>query len=337
MLMQKPSLTSSCLLLPGAQLWSEDAAMMRLTTRLMGAFAQAGLAAEPLDPVLAALRWGQGEWRIAHAMGCTDPYAAVVAARAERQHSHAFAMNPSRARLIEALALVHEGCLNAAARTLALIRGQEDSGPFLALCNLADAMVVARLGGSSTECGTYLDAARRALGPRPFTRALASFLVPTSLADRRVVKQARLAAFASVQAREPARAAAWTLRPFLLEITAEDLASAPVMDPWELLTWQPTVEPDATAVDTLPVVLIESRPDPAAHVRGVLTRRELEVARLVAEGMTNHQIATALGISRWTVVNHVRRVMNKLGVSSRVEVAVRLLSEVTPSSGSAQP
>lgn len=53
----------------------------------------------------------------------------------------------------------------------------------------------------------------------------------------------------------------------------------------------------------------------------VLTPRQLQVALLVAEGMTNRQVAHQLGIAEWTVVNHVRHVMRKLRCGSRVQVA----------------
>ena len=52
-----------------------------------------------------------------------------------------------------------------------------------------------------------------------------------------------------------------------------------------------------------------------------LTSRQLQIAELVAKGMTNRQIARNLGLSEWTVVNHLRRVMNKLECPSRVHVA----------------
>ncbi|MGW3414078.1 helix-turn-helix transcriptional regulator [Streptomyces sp. NPDC000888] len=52
-----------------------------------------------------------------------------------------------------------------------------------------------------------------------------------------------------------------------------------------------------------------------------LTPRQLQVALLVADGMTNRQIAQQLDIAEWTVVNHVRHVMRKLGCASRVQVA----------------
>jgi DNA-binding CsgD family transcriptional regulator len=53
----------------------------------------------------------------------------------------------------------------------------------------------------------------------------------------------------------------------------------------------------------------------------MLTPREAEVAVLVATGVTNRQVANRLHISEWTVINHMRRVMQKLGCSSRTQVA----------------
>jgi non-specific serine/threonine protein kinase len=53
-----------------------------------------------------------------------------------------------------------------------------------------------------------------------------------------------------------------------------------------------------------------------------LTRREHEVAALVAGGLTNRQIAAALVISERTAVNHVEHILTKLGFSSRVQVGV---------------
>ncbi|MER0247096.1 helix-turn-helix transcriptional regulator, partial [Streptomyces sp. HSW2009] len=51
-----------------------------------------------------------------------------------------------------------------------------------------------------------------------------------------------------------------------------------------------------------------------------LTPRQHQIAELVAEGMTNRQIARSLELSEWTVVNHLRQVMNKLECPSRVHV-----------------
>lgn len=52
-----------------------------------------------------------------------------------------------------------------------------------------------------------------------------------------------------------------------------------------------------------------------------LTPRELEVARLVAQGLTNRQLAVRLGISERTAENHLDHIFSKLGVTSRAQVA----------------
>src|SRR5262249_50260726 len=53
-----------------------------------------------------------------------------------------------------------------------------------------------------------------------------------------------------------------------------------------------------------------------------LTRREMEVAGLVAPGLTNPQIAHTLLLSRRTVGRHIEHIFAKLGVQARAEVAV---------------
>ena len=61
-------------------------------------------------------------------------------------------------------------------------------------------------------------------------------------------------------------------------------------------------------------------------VGGPLAKRELEVGRLVAEGLSNKQIATRLSISDRTVAAHVSNIMNKLGLNSRPQIAVWMTS-----------
>lgn len=60
------------------------------------------------------------------------------------------------------------------------------------------------------------------------------------------------------------------------------------------------------------------------HRRGApvdpLTRRELDVLRLLVRGNTNRQIAGLLGLSMRTVENHRANLMGKLGLESRVEL-----------------
>ena len=54
---------------------------------------------------------------------------------------------------------------------------------------------------------------------------------------------------------------------------------------------------------------------------GPLSRRELEVAGLVADGATNAQVAARLFISERTVESHLASIFNKLGVDTRLQVA----------------
>nr|BFE84368.1 hypothetical protein GCM10020093_069690 [Planobispora longispora] len=52
-----------------------------------------------------------------------------------------------------------------------------------------------------------------------------------------------------------------------------------------------------------------------------LGRRQAEVARLVAEGLSNRQIGERLFISEHTVDSHIRAIMNKLGFNTRAQIA----------------
>jgi predicted ATPase/DNA-binding SARP family transcriptional activator/DNA-binding CsgD family transcriptional regulator len=58
-----------------------------------------------------------------------------------------------------------------------------------------------------------------------------------------------------------------------------------------------------------------------------LTRREREVAALVAQGLTNRQIASDLHLSERTIGNHVSRILRKLGLASRAQIAAWVTAE----------
>jgi DNA-binding NarL/FixJ family response regulator len=64
-----------------------------------------------------------------------------------------------------------------------------------------------------------------------------------------------------------------------------------------------------------------ARPAANAKELGLLGKREADVARLVAEGLSNKQIGAKLFISERTVDSHVRNILNKLGFNSRAQIA----------------
>ena len=79
--------------------------------------------------------------------------------------------------------------------------------------------------------------------------------------------------------------------------------------------------------DPAPPPATPAAPRRAAVRPGGLTRREAQVADLVAAGRTNRQIARALTISEKTVEVHVHNVIAKLGAQSRTEVATWVVAE----------
>ena len=63
-------------------------------------------------------------------------------------------------------------------------------------------------------------------------------------------------------------------------------------------------------------------PPPDTRPLELLSDREIEVLRLIADGMENAEIADALNISPRTAKNHVSNILAKLGLPSRVQAAV---------------
>jgi two-component system nitrate/nitrite response regulator NarL len=68
------------------------------------------------------------------------------------------------------------------------------------------------------------------------------------------------------------------------------------------------------------------------HANGgsLLSAREIDVVRCVAEGLTNREIALRLKLTEHTVKNYLFRIFDKLGVSSRVEVVLYALGNGGP-------
>jgi non-specific serine/threonine protein kinase len=68
----------------------------------------------------------------------------------------------------------------------------------------------------------------------------------------------------------------------------------------------------------------ESPPTPGAQHGStrLLTPRQQEVAMLVAQGLTNHQIAERLVVTERAVAAHIEHILDRLGMSSRTQIAV---------------
>ena len=88
----------------------------------------------------------------------------------------------------------------------------------------------------------------------------------------------------------------------------------------------------AEAIDTLrrmaaqpaPAVL-KAVPPPAVRAFSTLSDRELEVVRLVAEGLSNKEISGRLKLSDKTVKNHISHVLAKMNLTARTQVAVHAI------------
>jgi DNA-binding NarL/FixJ family response regulator len=75
-------------------------------------------------------------------------------------------------------------------------------------------------------------------------------------------------------------------------------------------------KPARARADALAARLDTARPVAPAYPAGLSTR-EVDVLRLVAQGLTNQQVAERLYLSPRTVEQHLRSIYNKLGVSTR--------------------
>jgi two-component system NarL family response regulator len=68
--------------------------------------------------------------------------------------------------------------------------------------------------------------------------------------------------------------------------------------------------------------LSQGEPDLGASQTAELSPRQLEVLRLIARGMENSEIAAELEISPRTAKNHVSSILEKLGLSNRIQAAI---------------
>jgi DNA-binding NarL/FixJ family response regulator len=64
---------------------------------------------------------------------------------------------------------------------------------------------------------------------------------------------------------------------------------------------------------------------PSAALRDPLTRREIEILRMLAGGFSNKEIARALGTAEGTVKNHTSSIFGKLGVRDRIRAVLKAI------------
>ncbi|MDE3075193.1 MAG: helix-turn-helix transcriptional regulator [Chloroflexota bacterium] len=87
-----------------------------------------------------------------------------------------------------------------------------------------------------------------------------------------------------------------------------------------------TVDFDAAHELGEPMIVVRLPVRPAPHpIFESLSRRELEVAELISEGLPNKDIAGRLCISLGTVKDHVHHILEKTGLASRTEIAAAFL------------
>jgi LuxR family transcriptional regulator, maltose regulon positive regulatory protein len=83
----------------------------------------------------------------------------------------------------------------------------------------------------------------------------------------------------------------------------------------QLLAAYPVAEPEQVTSSQLR--------DPESEMVEPLSERELEVLQLIAEGLTNQEVATRLYLSQHTVKVHTRNIFAKLAVKNRTQAVAR--------------
>ncbi len=87
--------------------------------------------------------------------------------------------------------------------------------------------------------------------------------------------------------------------------------------------------------DILKYVRDKINPSKGGEIFSELTPRETEIVRLIAEGLSNQQIAERLFLSNGTVRNHISTILEKTGLEHRTQIAVMWLRSKQKESGSA--
>lgn len=89
---------------------------------------------------------------------------------------------------------------------------------------------------------------------------------------------------------------------------------------------------DPAVTQTVLTWLRQTRPQAAADPLARLTTRERRVLPLIADGLTNREIAHRLSVSEHTVKTHVSNILRKLGLPRRIDAAAFLARHPPPTS-----
>jgi DNA-binding CsgD family transcriptional regulator len=109
---------------------------------------------------------------------------------------------------------------------------------------------------------------------------------------------------------------------------------------WLTITAEVTDEHAAAGERDVGVVVQPSRPAEIAQILAAahgLTRRETEIVLLLACGSTNQEIARRLGLSRYTVADHLKSIFGKLDVATRGELTSKLFFDYYLPRATARP
>ncbi|MEU9783682.1 response regulator transcription factor [Streptomyces phaeochromogenes] len=109
----------------------------------------------------------------------------------------------------------------------------------------------------------------------------------------------------------------------LKDLPAEELAHAVRLAHAGVTQLDSSVARHLTASLPNPTPAPTANPNPPATVAAVLSPRETDILRLVAQGHTNREIAARLYLSEGTVKNHVSRILTRLALRDRTQAALR--------------
>ena len=192
--------------------------------------------------------------------------------------------------------------------------------------------------GRPEEAGRYLDQFLRAIGPG------AEIARPATLHATGLVRLAEGSTVAARVALESAvdlwdaRGRRWEALWARLDLAGALLRSNRYGDAVALIR---EVERIATEIGSEPLLARAGHLARVARGRGEelepwhpLTTREFEVARKIADGLTNAELADQLGISPRTASSHVEHILAKLGVSRRAEIAAWAMGIMAAQPGS---